>query len=210
MSLQQDAHTMGSKESATAFPRDRVLPRAFSHRFFSLPQIIPKLQSSFTLTYIYIPAIFKTTNGISRHLLSEDKYPLRKLDFPLAWLTRCLLDGSRDKRLLCRGSSSTPILEPILKKSSLLFYSGEITYFHCIRGIFLCFFFYLPHSGKGGDFRNLILRASQSSACSGEGSKEVVNLETNLIKSEQSQIQMKCQERPSRPCYAQSYSIPQQ
>lgn len=157
MSWQQDAHTMGRKESATAFPRERILPRAFSHRFS------PPRNNSKTLTYMYIPAIFKTTNGISRHLLSEDKYPLCKLDFPQAWLTRCLLDGARDNRLLCRGSNSTPILEPILKKSSLLFYAGEITYFHCIRGIFLCFFFYLPHSGKGGDFRNLILRASQSS-----------------------------------------------
>lgn len=42
----------------------------------------------------------------------------------------------------------------------------------------LCFFFYLLHSGKIGDFRNLILRASQSSDYSGEGSKKVVYLET--------------------------------
>lgn len=63
MSLPQHAHAMESKESLTAFPRDRVIPKASAHSFL-LPQIIPKLQSSFLLTYIYTPAIFKITNCI--------------------------------------------------------------------------------------------------------------------------------------------------
>lgn len=121
MSLQQDAHTMKSKESFTAFLRDRVIPKAFSHRSTlppaAPPQITPKRQSSFLLTYIHTPAIFKITNCISRLLLSEDKYPICKLDFfLLALLIVYLLDDSRDNHPSLQRKQLNSYLEADFKE----------------------------------------------------------------------------------------------
>ena len=136
-SLQRDAHTMKSKESFTALLRDRIIPKAFSHRiFFFYPPLTLKQQSSFLLTYI---CILKIINCILRLLLSKDKYPICKLDFPQASLTMCHLEDSRDNHCSLHkkqlntlpGADFKEIMTAISLQSNILFplYQKDIPLF---------------------------------------------------------------------------------
>lgn len=174
MSLQQDAHTIKTQQASQHFQEIWLFQNHFHITFF-LPQITPKGKSFFLyscILFLNLQIVFLGFCYLKINILSADQIFPEHCQPYIFWLTPGITT------LLCSGSSPTPTQEMILRKPRLLFYHGEISYFHCIKGIFLCFFFYLLHSGKSSDFRNRIVRASQSSNQSGEGYKKVVHLET--------------------------------
>lgn len=161
MSLQWNAHTMKSKESFTALLRDRVIPKAFSHSlfffFFFYPQLILK-QQKFISFNLYMHFKFKLH---LRLLLSKDKYSICKLDFPQALLTMCHLEDSGITTVLCTSKQLNTLPGADFKEIMTAISLPEYIYFHCIKG-YSFVSFYLLHSGKSSDFRNLILRGRVS------------------------------------------------